>query len=152
MKRMFFAGLLAFVVDQLSKLIVVEWLDLKTLAVMEVWPPYLNFHMAYNTGINFGLFSTSRWILIVLSLAIIAWVFWWVRSEGDKRGMQIFGGFLIGGALANVVDRVIYGAVLDFLNMSCCGFANPYSFNIADIMIFIGAFGLVLFSGEKKTK
>jgi len=48
-----------------------------------------------------------------------------------------------------VIDRVIYGAVADFLNMSCCGFNNPFSFNIADIAVFIGAVRLVLFtSGE----
>ena len=58
---------------------------------------------------------------------------------------------LIGGALGNVIDRIVYGAVADFLNMSCCGFDNPFAFNVADIAIFIGAFGLILFTGEKKT-
>jgi len=154
MKRMFIAGFLTFLLDQLSKQYVVEWLDLKNLGVMEVFPPYLTFHMAYNYGINFGLFSgsDSRWLLIALALVISAWVAWWVRSEGDKKWMQISGGILIGGALGNVIDRVVYGAVLDFLNMSCCGFENPYSFNVADIAIFIGAFGLVIFSGNKKTR
>jgi signal peptidase II len=47
---------------------------------------------------------------------------------------------------------VVYGAVADFLNMSCCGIINPFAFNIADISIFAGAIGLVLFtdSGDKK--
>lgn len=55
---------------------------------------------------------------------------------------------MVGGALGNVVDRLLYGAVADFLNMSCCGFENPYAFNVADISIFIGAFGLILFAGH----
>ncbi len=42
-----------------------------------------------------------------------------------------------------------YGAVADFLNMSCCGIENPYAFNVADIAIFAGAIGLVLFTGGK---
>ncbi len=46
-----------------------------------------------------------------------------------------------------MVDRLIYGAVADFLNMSCCGIDNPYAFNVADIAIFAGAIGLVLFTG-----
>jgi signal peptidase II len=46
------------------------------------------------------------------------------------------------------VDRVLYGAVADFLNMSCCGIENPYAFNVADISIFLGAVGLVLFAGR----
>jgi signal peptidase II len=59
---------------------------------------------------------------------------------------------LIGGALGNVIDRIVYGAVADFLNMSCCGFDNPYAFNVADIAIFAGAFGLVLFAADTKDK
>ena len=57
-------------------------------------------------------------------------------------------GLLIGGALGNVVDRVLYGAVADFLNMSCCGIENPFAFNVADVAIFAGAIGLVLFTGK----
>jgi signal peptidase II len=43
---------------------------------------------------------------------------------------------------------VLYGAVADFLNMSCCGIENPYAFNVADITIFVGALGLVLFAAD----
>jgi signal peptidase II len=46
------------------------------------------------------------------------------------------------------VDRLLYGAVADFLNMSCCGFENPYAFNVADIAVFVGAVGLILFTGQ----
>ena len=55
---------------------------------------------------------------------------------------------ILGGALGNVVDRLVYGAVADFLNMSCCGIENPYAFNVADIAIFAGAIGLILFTGK----
>lgn len=149
MKRMFFAGLLVFALDQISKLVVVLWLDLKNVGEIDVFPPYLNFIMAWNRGINFGLFDTSRWILIVIALAISFWVFLWVRRETHPVA-QISGGILIGGALGNVIDRLTWGAVADFLNMSCCGFENPYAFNVADIAIFAGAFGLVIFSGREK--
>ena len=54
-------------------------------------------------------------------------------------------GLLIGGAIGNVIDRLAYGAVADFLNMSCCGIENPFAFNVADISIFVGALGLVIF-------
>ncbi|MBV1904257.1 MAG: signal peptidase II, partial [Marinosulfonomonas sp.] len=53
--------------------------------------------------------------------------------------------------LGNVADRLIYGAVADFLNMSCCGINNPYAFNVADIAVFAGAIGLILFAGNKKS-
>ena len=49
-----------------------------------------------------------------------------------------------------MIDRLIYGAVADFLNMSCCGLNNPYAFNLADIAVFVGAFGMVVFSADDK--
>jgi signal peptidase II len=100
---------------------------------------------------NFGLFSNDaelmRWLLIVIALGVSLWVWLWLRREPHSRRTQLSGGLLIGGALGNVVDRVLYGAVADFLNMSCCGIENPYAFNVADVAIFVGAVGLVLFSG-----
>ena len=142
-----------FVLDQVTKLIVVQWMNLIERGVIEVLPPFLTFRMAWNTGINFGLFSNQadfmRWVLIAVALVISAWVWIWIRREGAGRWAQISAGLLIGGALGNVIDRIVYGAVADFLNMSCCGIENPYAFNVADISIFVGAFGLVLFTGGK---
>ncbi|WP_291736503.1 signal peptidase II, partial [Leisingera sp. F5] len=57
---------------------------------------------------------------------------------------------VIGGALGNVADRLLYGYVLDFLNTSCCGIQNPFVFNVADIFIFAGAAGLIFFDGRRK--
>ena len=153
MRPMLIAALAMFAIDQLSKWLVVVRLDLATQLAIDVWPPYLRFRMGWNEGINFGLLSgqpdAARWILIALAIAICLWVGRWALREGQPR-MQVAAGLLIGGALGNVVDRLIYGAVADFINMSCCGFNNPYSYNVADIAVFAGAFGMVLFSGEKK--
>ena len=144
--------LVALGLDQLSKVAIVHMLGLKTLIVVEVWRPYLVLRMGWNRGINFGLFSADgdagRWVLIAISVIICAVVIWWVRSE-TRALAWVSAGLLVGGALGNVVDRVIYGAVADFLNMSCCGFDNPYVFNLADIAIFAGAGGMILFTGQK---
>jgi signal peptidase II len=133
----------------------VHLLRLDTRLAIDVLPPFLNFRMAWNRGVNFGLFAhdadVMRWVLIALALAISVWVWMWVRREAPGAMVRISAGLLIGGALGNVIDRVIYGAVADFLNMSCCGFHNPFSFNLADVAIFVGAFGLVVFSGRHKT-
>lgn len=146
------ATALTFALDQATKLAVVQGLNLKQLVEMDVWPPFLTFRMAWNYGVNFGLFSgqteVTRWLIIVISLIISVWVWIWVRRSKPGRWAQISAGLLVGGALGNVIDRLAYGAVADFLNMSCCGFENPYSFNVADIAIFAGAFGLVLFTGK----
>ena len=142
-----------FLVDQITKVWIVHVMDLATRLSIDVWPPYLNLRMAWNYGINFGLFSgeaqATRWILISVAIGIVLFVLVWMRRDPPGKLGLISAGFLIGGALGNVVDRILYGAVADFLNMSCCGIDNPFAFNVADIAIFIGAFGLVLFPGGK---
>jgi signal peptidase II len=154
MRLLFWVALVIFVADQVVKYIVVHMMNLAVVGAIDVFPPYLNLRMAWNYGINFGLFAQSadwaRWVLIAIALGITAGVLWWVRKEPPGRLGMISAGLLIGGALGNVIDRILYGAVADFLNMSCCGFTNPYAFNIADISIFVGALGLVVFTGEKK--
>jgi signal peptidase II len=154
--RIFWAALVIFVADQASKLAIVFGLNLREIGDMDVFPPYLTFRMAWNKGVNFGLFAHDaeimRWVLIAVSLVITAWVWRWISSSKQPNMAQISAGILIGGALGNVVDRVAYGAVADFLNMSCCGFENPYAFNVADIAIFAGAAGLVLFASDAKSK
>ena len=139
-----------FLLDQASKWLVVHWLDLRTRMEIDLLPPWLNLRMAWNRGVNFGLLADidMRWVLVALALAISGFVVVWVRREGGGRLVHVSAGLLVGGALGNVVDRVLYGAVADFLNMSCCGIENPYAFNVADIAVFVGAVGLVLFAGR----
>lgn len=136
------AAVVVLVVDQISKWLVVEALDLRHHLVIEVWPPYLDFVMAWNRGINFGLGAsggeTMRWALIGIAVAASMALAWWTRRRGDRL-MALAGGVVAGGALGNALDRVQYGAVADFLNMSCCGIDNPYAFNVADVAIFAGA-------------
>jgi signal peptidase II len=155
MRRFWIAALATFGLDQASKLGVVFGLDLLNRGEIDVLPPVLNFRMAWNYGVNFGLLShgsdIARWGLIVLALVISGWVVWWMRRERGNPWAQLSGGVLVGGAIGNVVDRIAYGAVADFLNMSCCGIENPYAFNVADIAIFVGAIGLVIFSKGDKT-
>jgi signal peptidase II len=150
MHRFWIAAFATFALDQASKLGVVFGLDLLNRGEIDVLPPYLVFRMAWNEGINFGLLShgsdVARWGLIALALVISGWVVWWMRRERGNLWALMSGGVLVGGAIGNVVDRIAYGAVADFLNMSCCGIENPYAFNVADIAIFLGAVGLVLFS------
>lgn len=155
MRRFWITAFATFGLDQLSKLAVVHWLDLINRHEIDVLPPFVNFRMAWNYGINFGLLShgsdLARWGLIVLALVISAWVVWWMRGERGNVWAELSGGLLVGGALGNVVDRIAYGAVADFLNMSCCGIENPYAFNVADIAIFAGALGLVIFAKGSAT-
>ncbi len=144
-----------FFADRITKWIVVEYMELSRRIYIEVYPPYLNFMMAWNEGINFGLFGSNndftRYLLIAIAFAIVIGLVFWVRN---KEGwlVPLCVGAIIGGAMGNVLDRAVYGAVADFLNMSCCGIDNPFAFNIADIAIFAGAFGLIVFADPKRKR
>ncbi len=153
MSVIFWTGFWVFLADQVTKYLVVHAMGLRSLGAIDVLPPFLNLRMAWNTGINFGLFSgnsqVARYGLVVLAVVIVAGVLWWIRRHPQPRVARICAGILVGGALGNAVDRVIYGAVADFLNMSCCGIANPYAFNVADVAIFAGALGLAVFARDE---
>jgi signal peptidase II len=144
MNKLLISATLAFAVDQVSKWAIVHGLNLRERLAIDVLPPLLNFRMGWNEGINFGLFSDSpaimRWVLSALAIVVSIWLVWWSKRTLTRSITLIGAGLVVGGALGNAIDRVIYGAVADFLNMSCCGFTNPYTFNVADVAIFAGAF------------
>ena len=133
--------------DQLSKWWVVEVMGLEERLVIPVLPPLLTFKMAWNTGINFGLFGggsdATRWVLIGITVVVSGALVWWVLRRGSAA-MAYGAGLVLGGALGNAWDRLTYGAVADFLNTSCCGIDNPFAFNVADIAIFAGAVWIAL--------
>ena len=148
--RALLVAVVILALDRVVKVWVVEGLDLANRFFLEVWDPYLNLAMAWNRGVNFGLFDfgdAGRWVLVGLAAAISLGVLWWVRRA---RGWWVpaGAGLVVGGAIGNAWDRVQWGAVADFLNMSCCGIDNPYAFNVADIAIFAGA-GLLILFGER---
>jgi signal peptidase II len=136
--------------DQFTKWLVVEQMNLREVKSID-FIPFLNFRMAWNTGVNFGFLSaedaTGRVLIIafttVLAAAIIA------ASPWSRRPLTAIGlGVAAGGAIGNLIDRFVHGAVADFINMSGFGIRNPWSFNIADIAIFAG-FALLFWPAKK---
>ncbi len=119
--------------------------------------PFFNIVMGWNRGISFGLFAGDSainvWILSLVALAIVAaLVVWLCRVQGAWLASAI--GLVIGGALGNVVDRLRFGAVADFLDFYVVGYHWP-AFNLADSGITVGVAMLVLdslFMHEEKPK
>ena len=106
----------------------------------------LNLKYSVNTGINFGLASeasNSRQLLLATLAFLVCSViiFWGMRSVA--RWATLIAGLFAGGGLANALERVFYGGVFDYLNVSFIFYKNPFSFNIADIYILAGALLLV---------
>ena len=145
------ASLVFFGLDRLSKIVIVERLDLASVHRIPAWPPYLNFVMAWNKGVNFGLLNgfDARWLLVAISIIASIALAFWVRNKSGWP-LLLASGAIIGGALGNAYDRIVYGAVADYINVSCCAIDNPYSFNVADVWIFGGALFLVLASGSSR--
>ena len=139
--------------DQVSKWFVVFYLELEQKLYLNLNNQFMNFYMAWNKGINFGLFegdsTVQAYILTGISIAISTVFFIWLRNSTSLL-IQILASLVIGGALGNAIDRLLYGAVADFINVTCCGIRNPYSFNLADVFIFIGLIGLLIFKYDEK--
>ncbi len=154
MRLTLLSALFWFGLDQISKWAVLYGMNLRDFGEIAVLPPYLTFRMGWNTGVNFGLLSNdanaTRWLLVALAFVISAWLLWWAKNGMHRRISWLAAGAIVGGAISNAADRVIYGAVADFLNTSCCGFENPFAFNLADVGIFLGAAGLLIFADTKK--
>lgn len=141
------AAVLVF--DQISKWVMVEMVldDRRTVEVL----PFFNFSLVYNRGVSFGLFgSNSAWgpyVLSAVALAVcVALLFWARRAETPMLSLAI--GAVIGGAIGNVIDRLRFGAVVDFLDVYIPGTQLPHwpAFNVADSAIVVGV-GLILIDG-----
>jgi signal peptidase II len=111
---------------------------------IEVLPIFnLNFHA--NAGVSFGLFRAGStagvWALTALAAAIAAFFGWWMKTS-ERLLTTAALGLVIGGALGNMIDRLRFGYVVDFLDFHGLGF--PWVFNVADSAITVGAVLLVL--------
>jgi signal peptidase II len=140
-------GLLVAVVvviaDQASKLVMLANLE----GPVEV-TPFFNLVRVWNTGVSFGLFGSAGpgapWVLSGLALAVVVGLgVWLFRTDAKLVAAGL--GLVIGGALGNVIDRVRFGAVFDFLDFHAFGVHWP-AFNLADAAIVVGA-ALLLVDG-----
>lgn len=101
---------------------------------------FFNLVTVWNTGVSFGMFSAGspivRWLLIAVAVGISAAMLVWL-SRADSRFVGAALGLIVGGAMGNVIDRILYGAVADFLDFHVWGYHWP-AFNVADSTIMIG--------------
>ena len=137
-------AILIIVVDQLTKAWVMSSLDLREVGQVAVWPPIFNFTWVENRGVSFGLFGdgSARWMLSVFSVVVAGILGWWAL-KADRRLLVSAIGLIMGGAIGNVIDRIRFGFVVDFLDFSGTGFF-PWVFNVADSAITIGVVLLIL--------
>lgn len=115
---------------------------------------YFSFVKVWNTGVSFSMFNNhgdmGRIVLCVLSLTVCAFLLYWMFKEKNVLKTVCLG-LIIGGALGNVIDRVRFGAVLDFLDFHISGYHWP-AFNLADSFICVGAAVLIMMEFLRKQK
>lgn len=149
------AALVVFVLDQVSKYWIMN--DVLAEKAMIIFTPFFSLVRAWNTGVSFSMFNdwglSGVIILSFVAFVIIFFLVRWLKTEQSKL-VQLSLGFIIGGALGNVADRVRLGAVFDFLDFSFGSYHWP-AFNVADSFICIGAciviaHGLLVKSAENK--
>ncbi len=138
------AALGVLAADQASKWWILTGLHLPERGQV-VLLPVLNFTMVWNPGVTFGMLPSTGawgpWLLICVALAIVAALGVWLRRAENALVAAALGA-IAGGAIGNVIDRVRFGAVVDFIHAHAGGW-NWYVFNVADAAIVCGVAALV---------
>jgi signal peptidase II len=141
-------------IDQAHKAWMLYVYDIGSKGVITL-APFFDLVLVWNRGVSYGLFpqdsSLGRWALILFAFgAVVALAAWLARVASPLPAVAI--GLIIGGALGNAIDRILYGAVADFFSFHAFGY-QWYIFNVADTAIVAGVVGLLyesLFGGHKK--
>ncbi|MEA3309080.1 MAG: signal peptidase II [Chloroflexota bacterium] len=131
--------------DQLSKLWILQNLrEYKTMDCTSWLTPVFSLTHLPNTGVAFGLFPQFGGLLTILSSVIIIAILWIYRTlEIQGWPLHLAFGMQIGGALGNLLDRLLRGSVVDFIDVNFWPFQNFAVFNLADSAIVVGV-GILL--------
>jgi len=147
-----FLAMLVLLLDQVTKLAIVEWLNPQAGRLQQCSPAegvaitgFLALVLVCNRGMSFGMLNSGDplvpWILGGLSIAVAIGLVWWLARA--RRWMVILGlGLVLGGAVGNLVDRFLYGAVVDFVLLHAGRWHWP-AFNLADSAITLGVIALL---------
>lgn len=146
---------IVIILDQLTKWMIVKWVPLYDKIPVN---SFINITHQRNTGAAFSFLADAsgwqRWFFIILAVTVSAYIVWWlwrIRTAGQvilSAGLSL----VLGGAIGNVIDRIMLGSVVDFIQVYIAGWPFP-SFNIADAAISVGAVFLIidaLFFSETK--
>jgi signal peptidase II len=138
-------AILVLAADQASKWWILHGLDLEQVGQI-VLLPVLNFTMVWNRGVTFGLLTgnsaAAHLALAFFALAVVVVLALWL-ARTMRLAIAIPVGAIAGGAIGNVVDRLHYGAVVDFIQAHAFGY-SWYVFNLADAAIVCGVAALVI--------
>ncbi len=141
MKRTILFSILLLCLDICSKQLVVRFMDVGQ--SISIIPRFFSLTYVKNRGIAFSMLEGNLVFIIFLSLLIIGGIFFSIRFKKLSWSESFCYALIVGGAIGNLIDRVIYGYVIDFFDFTLFGYEMAI-FNVADIFIVLGVF-LLLF-------
>lgn len=140
-KKIYVTAIIIFIIDQISKVIISSYIGLNS--SVRIIKNFFYLTYTNNTGASFGILKNSRVLLIVLSIIALVILLRYISTFKETKYNILGLGFLMGGIIGNLLDRVLFGYVRDFLNFYIMGYDFPV-FNIADIFIVLGVFILII--------
>lgn len=137
-------AMLVLVLDQFVKVLVMGYYQLGDQTVVN---GFFNIVRVHNSGAAFSMLAAAggwqRWLFTAIGLGAAALMLWMLKKHSAQKLFAFALASLLGGALGNVIDRLIYGYVVDFLDFHWAGWHFP-AFNLADSAITVGAIALIL--------
>lgn len=145
-------AIVAVALDQLTKWLVATRMAL--FSEIEVIPGFFSLQYVYNTGAAFGMLKNGRWFFVAVAAAAVVGILIYLRQPESRNPLaRVALGLVMGGAVGNMIDRIVTGKVIDFLLFYWRDYYFP-NFNVADICVTVGV-GLLflhLFMAERKSK
>ena len=142
MRKIIITTFICILLDQLLKILFLNSLDMGE--SINIISNFWNITLVSNTGAAFSILSSSTPFLIIVSLiTIILIYFFFIKGQNLKTYQTILYGLLLGGIIGNLIDRIIYGAVIDYLDFNIFGYNFPV-FNLADTFIVIGVILIII--------
>ena len=143
MKKILGISFIFFIIDLVSKVFVIHFLGKEVVLIKN----FFSLNLAYNTGVAFSMLEGNNFLIIILNILFILFLLWYSIKHVKWKFDLISYSLIIGGAIGNLFDRIIYGYVIDFLDFVIFGYDYPI-FNLADSFIVIGVILLFFRKGE----
>lgn len=147
-KIIYLVGVIVFIVDIGSKIMVANlMLEDQSIRVIK---DFLYLTYAKNTGVAFSFLEGNRLLIIVMTLIIVVLLIKYVYNKKMSLLEKISYGLVLGGAMGNLFDRIVYGYVVDFIDVYIFGYDYPI-FNIADSCVVVGIMLILLVSFKNES-
>ncbi len=147
-KKLFIYTVIFVFIDQLSKGLINIGMNLNQ--SIEIIPNFLNLTYVHNTGAAFSIFEGAKWFFIITAIIVLNIIYiFFIKDKELKNSEIVIYSLLISGIIGNLIDRVVFGYVIDFIDVNIFNFAI---FNLADSFIVIAVILLLIMMGGKNAR